>query len=126
VAQICSDTERRAAEAERDLVEWKKIRFMTERVGDDFPALVISTTKFGFFVELDELFVEGLVLLETLPGGRWNWQENTRKIVAERSKAEIRIGDRVQVRLYRVDGVEKKLLFALIVPEQPERARRKR
>jgi ribonuclease R len=126
VAQICSDTERRAAEAERDLVEWKKIRFMTERVGDDFPALVISTTKFGFFVELDELFVEGLVLLETLPGGRWNWQENTRKIVAERSKAEIRIGDRVQVRLYRVDGVEKKLLFALIVPEQPQRARRKR
>ena len=66
------------------------------------------------------------MLLETLPGGRWNWQENTRKIVAERSKAEIRIGDRVQVRLYRVDGVEKKLLFALILPEQPERARRKR
>ncbi|MGD0580778.1 MAG: VacB/RNase II family 3'-5' exoribonuclease, partial [Bryobacteraceae bacterium] len=126
VAQICSDTERRAAEAERDLVEWKKIRFMTERVGDDFPALVISTTKFGFFVELDELFVEGLVPIDTLPGGRWNFQENTRKIVAERSKAEIRIGDRVQVRLFRVDGVEKKLLFALMAPEQQERARRKR
>ena len=126
VAMQCSDTERRAAEAERDLVEWKKVRFMIDRVGDDFPALVISTMKFGFFVELDDLFVEGLVLIDTLPNGRWAWQENTRKIVAERSRAEIRIGDRVQVRLYRVDEMEKKLLFSLVVPEQPGKGRKKR
>jgi ribonuclease R len=126
VAMQCSDTERRAAEAERDLVEWKKVRFMIDRVGDDFPALVISTMKFGFFVELDDLFVEGLVLIDTLPNGRWTWQENTRKIVAERSRAEIRIGDRVNVRLYRVDEMEKKMLFSLIVPEQPGKGRRKR
>jgi ribonuclease R len=119
VAMQCSDTERRAAEAERDLVEWKKVRFMIDRVGDDFPALVISTMKFGFFVELDDLFVEGLVLIDTLPNGRWTWQENTRKIVAERSKAEIRIGDRVQVRLYRIEEMDKKLLFSLVVAEQP-------
>jgi ribonuclease R len=126
VAIQCSDTERRAAEAERDLVEWKKVRFMLDRVGDDFPALVISTMKFGFFVELDDLFVEGLVLIDTLPNGRWTFQENTRKIVAERSRAEICIGDRVQVRLYRIDEMDKKLLFALMVPEQPGKARRKR
>ena len=119
-------TERRAAEAERELVEWKKVKFMAERVGEDFDALVISTAKYRLLRGADDLFIEGLVPIDTLPGGRWNWQENTRKIVAERSKAEIRIGDRVQVRLYRVDGVEKKLLFALILPEQPERARRKR
>ena len=99
---------------------------MLDRVGDDFPALVISTMKFGFFVELDDLFVEGLVLIDTLPNGRWTFQENTRKIVAERSRAEICIGDRVQVRLYRIDEMDKKLLFALMVPEQPGKARRKR
>ena len=56
-----SFTERRAAEAERELIEWKKVKFMEDRVGDEFDALIISTTKFGFFVELTELFVEGLV-----------------------------------------------------------------
>ena len=124
VAMQCSDTERRAASAERDLIEWKKVRFMLDRVGDDFPALVISTMKFGFFVELDDLFVEGLVLIDTLPNGRWTWQENTRKIVSERSREEIRIGDRVQVRLYRVDEMDKKLLFSILVPEQPDKPHR--
>ena len=63
-----SDTERRAAEAERELVEWKKVKFMMNRVGDEFPALIISTTRFGFFVELEEMFIEGLVPMDTLPG----------------------------------------------------------
>ena len=125
VAEQCSTTERRAAEAERDLVEWKKVRFMADRVGDEFPALVISAMKFGFFVELDELFVEGLVLIDTLPGGRWSFEENSRKIVADRGRSEIKIGDRVQVRLYKVEAMEKKLLFALVLPEEKDRSRRK-
>lgn len=123
IAEQCSETERRAAEAERELLEWKKVKFMNERVGDEFPALVISTTKFGFFVELDELFVEGIVPVDTLPGERWGYQENTRRIVAERSRREIKIGDRVNVRLDRVDGVEKRLLFSLVLPEPPRRRR---
>src|SRR6185437_8047020 len=63
----CSFTERRAAEAERELTEWKKVRFMEDRVGEDFDALIIGTAKYGFFVELTELFVEGLVAIDTLP-----------------------------------------------------------
>lgn len=118
MAEMCSDTERRAAEAERELVEWKKVKFMAERVGEEYDALVISVTKFGFFVELDELFVEGLVSIDLLPGERWSFQENARKIVAERSKREIKIGDRVRVRLDRADVVEKKLYFSLAVPEE--------
>lgn len=121
MAEQCSDTERRAAEAERELLEWKKVKFMIDRVGEDFPALVISTAKFGFFVELDELYVEGLVPIDFLPGERWNYQENARTIVAERSRKEIRIGDKVNVRLDRVDAVEKKLIFSLVVPEAPRR-----
>jgi ribonuclease R len=116
IAARCSDTERRAAEAERELLEWKKVKFMIERVGDEFPALIISTTRFGFFVELDEMFVEGLVPIEYLPGERYAFQENTRRIVGERSKRTFSIGDRVRVRLDRVDGVEKKLSFSLVEP----------
>ena len=122
IALECSDTERRAAEAERELVDWKKAKFMIEHVGDEFPALIISTTKFGLFVELEELFVEGLVPIDTLPGDRFHYHENTRKIVGERSRREHSIGDRVRVCLDRVDEMERKLVFS-IVPEEPPSGR---
>lgn len=117
IAEECSETERRAAEAERELVEWKKIKFMIDRVGERFPALIISATRFGFFVELEDLFVEGLVPIETLPGEKWNFQENNRKIVGERTRKQFSIGDHVEVILDRVDGVQKKLQFSLWSPE---------
>ena len=108
-----SFTERRAAEAERELVEWKKAKFMTEHVGDEFAGLITSTTKFGFFVELETYFVEGLVSLETMRGDRWMYQENTRKIVGERTRRTFSLGDHVQVRLDRVDAAEGRLHFSL-------------
>jgi ribonuclease R len=110
-----SFTERRAAEAERELIEWKKIKFMQDRVGDEFDALIISTTRFGFFVELSELFIEGLVPIETLPGDRYVYQENGRRIIGERSRKTFGIGDKVRVRLDRADPVERKLQFGLAV-----------
>jgi ribonuclease R len=122
IAASSSETERRAAEAERELVEWKKVKFMLDRVGDDFDALVISTTRFGFFVELEDLFIEGLVPLETLPGDRYNYNENTRKIIGVRSRRQFSIGQKVRVRLDRVDGVEKKLQFSVV---DPPKARKK-
>jgi ribonuclease R len=124
IAAMCSDTERRAAEAERELVEWKKVKFMMNRVGDEFPALIISTTKFGFFVELEEMFIEGLVPMETLPGDRYNYHENARKIIGERSRRQFSIGDNVRVRLDRVDGVEKKLQFSVVDPVRSKAGRR--
>jgi ribonuclease R len=121
IAESSSDSERRAAEAERELVEWKKVKFMSSRLGDEFAALVISTTRFGFFVELEELFIEGLVPLDTLPGDRYAYHENTRKIIGERSRRQFSIGDRLNVRLDRVDGVEKKLQFSVVDPARPRR-----
>ena len=109
-----SFTERRAAEAERELVEWKKTRFMSDRVGDEFDAMIISTTKFGFFVELEELFIEGIVPIDTLPKGKYFYNESTRKIVAERGKLAFSIGDKVHVSLVKVDLTEKRLTFMLI------------
>ena len=125
IADSSSETERRAAEAERELVEWKKVKFMIDRVGDEFGALIISTTRFGFFVELENMFIEGLVPLESLPGDRFTYHENTRKIIGERSRRQFSIGDKVRVRLDRVDPVEKKLQFSLAEPA-PRPNRRKR
>ncbi|HUB34303.1 MAG TPA: ribonuclease R [Bryobacteraceae bacterium] len=113
VADECSQSERRAADAERELVEWKKVKFMAERVGEDFDALVISTTKYGLFVELADLFIEGLIPIDTLPGDQYTYQENVRKVVGKRSRREFSIGDRVRVILDRVDANERKLQFSL-------------
>jgi ribonuclease R len=125
IADDCSSTERRAAEAERELVEWKKAKFMEDRVGEQFRGLIISTARFGFFVELQDLFVEGLAPIEALPGDRYTYHENTRKIVGQRTRREFSIGDSVEVLLDRVDPLERKLQFSLVEPERPRKKRRK-
>jgi ribonuclease R len=125
IADESSQSERRAAEAERELVEWKKTKFMADRVGDEFDALIISTTKYGLFVELADLFIEGLVPIDSLPGDRYTYHENVRKIIGQRSRREFSIGDRVRVLLERVDAVERKLQFSLVEPERAGNKRRK-
>lgn len=124
IARDSSESERRAADAERELVEWKKVKFMLDRVGEEFDALIISTMKFGFFIELEQLFVEGLVLMETLPDDRYTYQENTRKIVGQHTRRQFSIGDKVRVILDRVDEMEKKLLFSLVEPARRKRRKR--
>ena len=114
IAEETSETERRAAEAERELVEWKKVRFMQDRVGEEFSALVLNPAKYGLFVELTDLFVEGLVPIDTLRGDRYTWRENTHEIAGERWGRRFRAGDRVQVILDRILAQERKLQFALV------------
>jgi ribonuclease R len=114
IAEETSQAERRAADAERELVEWKKVRFMQDRVGEEFSALVLNPAKYGLFVELTDLFVEGLVPIDTLRGDRYTWRENTHEIVGERWGRRFRAGDRVQVILDRILAQERKLQFALV------------
>jgi len=114
LGEHCSFTERRAAEAERELVEWKKAKFMAERLGDEFDALVVSVTKYGLFVELLELFVEGLIPIELIPGDRYQFQENARRIIGARTRRVFKAGDTVRVRLDRVDVLARQLQFSLI------------
>jgi ribonuclease R len=116
IAEETSQTERRAAEAERELVEWKKVRFMQDRVGEEFAALVLNPAKYGLFVELTDLFVEGLVPIDSLRDDRYTWRENTHEIIGERNGRRFRAGDRVQVILDRILAQERKLQFS-IVPE---------
>jgi ribonuclease R len=126
IAEESSQSERRADDAERELMEWKKVKFMQSRVGDVFEGLIISVTKFGLFVELKDLFVEGLVPLTTLTDDRYTYHENTREIIGQRSRKTYRLGQQVTVLVDRIDPVEKKIQFAFWT-EEPERvAKRKR
>jgi ribonuclease R len=125
MAQESSQSERRADDAERELMEWKKVKFMQDRVGEDFDGLITSVTKFGFFVELTDLFVEGLVPLNTLTDDRYTYHENTREIIGQRSRKTYRLGQKIRVLVDRIDPVEKKIQFA-VFEEQPVRLAGKR
>lgn len=114
IAEETSETERRAAEAERELMEWKKVRFMEDRVGEEFAGLVLNPTKYGLFVELTDLFVEGLVPIDTLRDDRYTWRENTHEIIGERFGRRFRAGDRVQVVLDRILAQERRLQFSIV------------
>lgn len=114
IAEETSLTERRAADAERELVEWKKVRFMQDKVGEEFAALVLNPAKYGLFVELTDLFVEGLVPIDSLRDDRYTWRENTHEIVGERLGRKFRAGDRVQVVLDRILADERKLQFSIV------------
>ncbi len=125
IAEESSQSERRADDAERDLMEWKKVKFMQDRVGEDFDGLITSVTKFGFFVELTDLFVEGLVPLNTLTDDRYTFHENTREIIGQRSRKRYHLGQKIRVLVDRIDPVEKKIQFA-VFEEEPVRATGKR
>jgi ribonuclease R len=120
-----SQSERRADDAERELMEWKKMRFMLDRVGEDFSAIILSCTKYGFFVELDDLFIEGLVPIASLenlgghrPGthgnDRYIFRDTDRQIVGTRSGRVFKMGQRVRVLLDRIDRQQRRLQFALL------------
>jgi ribonuclease R len=129
IAEGSSQSERRADDAERELMEWKKVKFMEDRIGEDFDGLIISVTKFGFFVELTDLFVEGLVPLNSLTDDRYTFQENTREIIGQRSRRTFRLGQPIRVLVDRIDPVEKKIQFALveeITAPKPNRGKKRR
>ena len=124
IAEESSQAERRADDAERELMEWKKVKFMEGRVGEDFEGLIVSVTKFGLFVELTDLFVEGLVPLSTLTDDRYTYHENTKQIIGQRSRRAFSLGDQVRVLVDRIDPVAKKIQFALF-EERPVRTKGK-
>ena len=122
-----SQAERRADDAERELMEWKKIKFMQDRVGEEFAATILSCTKYGFFVELDELFIEGLVPIQTLSdagpfgsGERFVFRDTDRAIVGASSGRVFRLGMRVRVLLDRIDRPARRLQFALVPSAEPQ------
>jgi ribonuclease R len=122
IAVESSQAERRADDAERELMEWKKMRFMEDRVGEDFSAIILSCTKYGFFVELDDLFIEGLVPIASLStwgsDERYVFRDTDKQIVSTRTGRAFKMGQRVQVLLDRIDRQQRRLQFALVSPVQ--------
>jgi ribonuclease R len=117
IATESSQRERGADDAERELIEWKKIKFMQDRVGEDFHGIILSCTKYGFFVELNELFIEGLVPLSSLQDDRYFFRDTDRQIVGARNGRVFKMGQQVHVLLDRIDRQQRRLQFALLPNE---------
>ena len=125
IASESSESERGAETAERELMEWKTAQFMESHLGEEYDALIISVQKFGFFVELTEIFVEGLVSVDRLEestGQRCVYRERDHAIVTEphrggrgsAARKIFKLGDRVRVRAERIDPFRHRVEFALV------------
>ena len=113
MARHTSEMERRAENAERESVQWKKVRFMSDKIGDEFTGCVTGVTAFGLFVELVEHFVEGLVHISTMADDYYRFVERQHELRGENSKKVYRLGDLVKVQLVRVDREHRQLELAL-------------
>jgi len=103
VGRHTSERERRAAEAEREILQWKKVRFMADKVGDVFEGYITGVAPFGMFVELIEHYVEGLVHVSTMADDYYRFREQSHALFGENTKKTYRLGDRVRVQIIRVD-----------------------
>ncbi|MCF7201580.1 ribonuclease R [Pseudomonas oligotrophica] len=124
LGEQCSLTERRADEATRDVVNWLKCEFMKDRVGETFPGVITAVTGFGLFVELTDIYVEGLVHVTAMPGDYYHFDPLHHRLSGERSGRSFRLGDSVEVRVMRVDLDERKIDFELTAGGSKPTARR--
>ncbi len=113
LGEHCSMTERRADEATRDVVAWLKCEYMQSQIGEEFSGVISAVTGFGAFVELDDLFVEGLVHITALPSDYYNFEAAKQRLVGERTRKVFKLGDRLEVRVVRVDLDERKIDFEM-------------
>ena len=113
LGEQCSLSERRADEATRDVVNWLKCEFMKDRVGETFTGVITAVTGFGLFVELKDIYVEGLVHVTALPGDYYHFDPVHHRLAGERTGRSFRLGDSVDVRVMRVDLDERKIDFEM-------------
>jgi ribonuclease R len=128
LGEQCSANERRADDATRDVVSWLKCEYMMDKVGEEFSGIISAVTSFGFFVELAEIYVEGLVHISNLAQDYFHFDPISHQLKGERTSINYRLGDSVSVRVARVDLDEKKIDFILaeIQAEKPKPKKRRR
>jgi len=114
LGEQCSVTERRADDATRDAISWLKCEFMLDKLGEEFDGIITAVTSFGFFVELADIFVEGLVHISTLDRDYFHFDPIGHRLDGERSGMSYRLGDSVRIKVARVDLDEKKIDFDLV------------
>ena len=118
----CSANERRADEASRDVEAWLKCRYMREHLGEEFGGTVSAVTSFGLFVQLDGLYVEGLVHITELGGEYFRFDEARQELRGERTGIRYTVGSRVRVQVSRVDLDGRKIDFRMVHEGEEERA----
>jgi ribonuclease R len=109
-----SDMERRATDAERELVEWKKVRFMADKLGEVFTGYVTGVQAFGLFVELEEVYVQGLVHVSSMTDDYYQFNDKAHTLKGENTLKTYRLGDKVEVQVARVDLERRQVDFALV------------
>jgi ribonuclease R len=114
LGEHCSANERRADEATRDVVNWLKCEYMMDKIGEDFAGIISAVTSFGFFVELADIYVEGLVHISHLGQDFFHFDPTSHQLKGERTNTIFRLGDSVKVKVVRVDLDDKKIDFELI------------
>ncbi|MED5619227.1 ribonuclease R [Ideonella sp. BN130291] len=117
----CSSNERRADEASRDVEAWLKCRYMREHLGEEFAGTVSAVTTFGLFVQLDALYVEGLVHITELGGEYYRFDEARQELRGERTGIRYTVGARVRVQVSRVDLDGRKIDFRMVREGEAER-----
>ena len=114
VARHCSDMERRADEAERELMQWKKVRFMADKVGDEFDGYVTGVAAFGLFVQLIDHYVEGLVHVSSMADDYYRFIEKSHSLHGENTQKVYQLGQRVRVQVVRVDMDRRQIDLGLV------------
>jgi ribonuclease R len=114
LGEHCSTNERRADEATRDVVSWLKCEYMMDKIGEEFDGIISAVTGFGFFVELQSIYVEGLVHIASLQNDYFDFDAGRHQLCGERTGVRYRLGDLVKVRVMRVNLDDKKIDFELI------------
>ncbi len=108
----CSDMERKAADAERESVKYKQAEYMLEKVGQTFDGIISGVSKYGLFVEVDEVKAEGLVAMDTLRDDFYYLDEDNYQLIGRRFGNTYRLGDRVKIKVKKVDLMKKQMDFA--------------
>jgi ribonuclease R len=119
LGEQCSANERRADDATRDVVSWLKCEYMMDKIGEEFPGIISAVTSFGFFVELADIFVEGLVHISNLGQDYFHFDPTSHQLKGERTGMNFRLGDSVKIKVARVDLDEKKMDFELVQKQEP-------
>ncbi len=125
MGEHCSMTERRADEATRNAMDWLKCEFMMDKVGEKFEGVISSVTGFGIFVELKDIYVEGLVHVSAFKNDYYHFDPAHHRMVGERTRKIYRLGDPIEVLVTRVDLDDKKIDFDLIQDEAEAPAQEK-
>ncbi|MFT5710609.1 MAG: ribonuclease R [Halioglobus sp.] len=110
----CSMSERRADDATRDVMAWLKCEYLQEHVGDEFSGVISAVTSFGLFVEMVDIYIEGLIHISALPGDYYNFDSAKQRLTGERSGRSFKLGGSVQVQVARVDLDDKKIDLELV------------